>query len=289
MPVSEAKRHARAGRDARADAVAAQYAAAADAAGYAAAHDGWGPTARYFHSRLYAVQQAVRACLGGDLLDAGCGPGMFVRQLLDSRPGDFRITACDQSPAMVAAARTRAGEATGTEFTVTRIEDMPFPAGSFDVVLAMGVLEYADAPRAVRELARVVRPGGLVIVTMLNPLSPYRLFEWGVYWPALGVLGRVERLLGVRAGRRHGVPRSGIHALSQRRLRAMMRDARLQPHDVVSYDVTPLLPPLDRVVRRRSRRWRTHPEKTVGCGVRGWMGTAYLVAARRIPDAECDH
>jgi SAM-dependent methyltransferase len=228
------------------------------------------------------VQEALRDRRGGDLLDVGCGPGMMVRQLLDMRPGDFRITASDLSPAMVEATRQRVGDTDDVQVRVASIEDLPFPDESYDVVLAMGVLEYVDVARALGELARVARPGGLVLVTMLNPASPYRLFEWVVYWPALRVLGRLERLVGARAGRRHGANRSGIRAVPVWRLRRRLRAAGLVPQDTVYYDVTPLVPPLDTVVRRwTTQRWRSRPERTVGRGARQRLGTAYLVAARR--------
>ncbi|KAF5990724.1 class I SAM-dependent methyltransferase [Streptomyces sp. WAC00263] len=261
--------------------VTAQFEDARAVSGYATAHDGWGPPARYFHSRLHVVDESLRASPGGNLLDVGCGPGMLVRHLLDTRPGDFRITACDRSPDMIEAVARQVRGVDGVRLSVARIEDLPFPDQSFDVVLAMGVLEYVDARRALGEIARVVCPGGLVVVTMLNPRSPYRLFEWCVYWPALRILGRVERLLGVRPERRHGARKSGIRAVSSRRLRRILRDAGLCPEDVVFYDLTAWVPPLDKVIRRWIRRWRSHPETTVSRDKRRWLGSGYLVAGRR--------
>ncbi|HEU5472426.1 MAG TPA: class I SAM-dependent methyltransferase [Actinophytocola sp.] len=269
-------------RPTRDSAVEDQYEGAAAAAGYAAAHDGWGATARFFHSRLHAVLAAIAECPGGELIDVGCGPGMLVQRLLDTRPADFKITACDLSPAMVAAAAARAGDA-GVHTMVARIEDLPVPDGGFDVVLAMGVLEYADADQGLRELARIVRPNGLVLVTMLNPRSIYRLFEWSIWWPALRLLGRLEKLVGVPVAKRHGAPITGIRAYSRRALCGKLRDLGLRPEDVVYFDLTPVPPPFDRVVRKFSRRWRAHPERTATRGLRRWMGTAYLVTARRTP------
>jgi ubiquinone/menaquinone biosynthesis C-methylase UbiE len=210
----------------------------------------------------------------------------MVRHLLDTRPGDFRITACDRSPAMIDAVAERTGQREDVRLSVARIEDMPFLDASFDVVLAAGVLEYVDTRRALGEIARVVRPGGLVVVTMLNPLSAYRIIEWCVYWPALRVLGHVERLLGVQPQRRHGARKSGIRALTPRRLRSNLRDAGLHPDVVVFYDLTAVPPPFDRLVRRGARRWRSHPETTVSRGRRRWLGTAYLVAAHRDSGSE---
>lgn len=61
----------------------------------------------------------------------------------------------------------------------------------------------------------------------------------------------------------------------------MMDDVGLRSYDVVYYDLTPLVPPLDRIVRRWSRGWREQPERTISRGLRWWMGTAYLVVAHR--------
>ena len=120
----------------------------------------------------------------------------------------------------------------------------------------------------------------LWVATMLNPHSPYRLVEWGLYWPARRVLGGLEAAL--RVPRRHGARRTGIKALAPRRLRHELWRAGLQPEDTLFYDVTALVPPLDKVVRHWDHSWRAHPEKTVGRGAAGRLGTGYLIAARRL-------
>jgi ubiquinone/menaquinone biosynthesis C-methylase UbiE len=260
--------------------VRAQFADPFGAASYAELYRSGGPSERYFASRLHAVSTALRGCPGGSLLDAGCGPGMFVEQVLHARPGDFRVTALDQSPAMIAevARRTNGADA---RLAVGQIDDMPFTDATFDVLVAMGVLEYCPIPEVLGECARVVRTGGLVLVTMLNPLSPYRLFEWALYWPLLRVLGRVEGLFGRPPERRHGACRSGIRAVSAGSLQRMMRAAGLEPVDVVHYDVTPVVPPLDRALWRWVRGWRERPDRTLSRGAGRWLGSAYLVSARR--------
>lgn len=86
-----------------------------------ASRGGWGPTARYARSRLYVVERVLRGC-GGDLLDIGCGSGALVGRLLDTRPGDFRITAADRSPAIVASAALLAAEPAAVRVAAADIE-----------------------------------------------------------------------------------------------------------------------------------------------------------------------
>ncbi|MCA1704790.1 MAG: class I SAM-dependent methyltransferase [Actinobacteria bacterium] len=191
--------------------IAAQYNTPDAVAAYADSYTGWRPAARFFHSRITLITQTLASSTGGDLLDVGCGPGMMVRELLDSRPGDFRITALDSSPDMVEACALRARGAADVRTVVGSVEAMPFPDASFDVVLAMGILEYAEVTAGLAEIGRVTRPDGLVLVTMLNPASPYRFVEWRVYSPLIRVLRAVETLLAVPPDRRHGgarIPRT---------------------------------------------------------------------------------
>jgi ubiquinone/menaquinone biosynthesis C-methylase UbiE len=277
MLLGKVTRHSPATRD---DMVAAQYAEPDQAVGYAEGYQGLGPNARYFRSRMHLVSEALAACSGGNLLDIGCGPGMMVRELLDTRPGDFQITALDRSPAMVAACAANAKGA-HVQGIVGRAEALPLSDASFDVVLAMGVLEYAAVTAALSEIARVTRRGGLVIATMLNPSSPYRRAEWHVYWPLLRMLGALEAAAGIPPDRRHGAAAAGIRAYRAGRLQAMMTSVGLHPVDLAYYDVTALLPGIDRFVTRWRRPWPQRIERTVSRGWRRWRGTAYLIAARR--------
>ncbi len=261
--------------------VIAQYGSSDDAAGYARANQGSRPEGRFFRSRLQLVKNVLASCPGGNLLDAGCGPGVMVHALLESRPHDFRISVLDQSPAMVEYCVARARDIGEIYPTVGRLEAMPFADATFDVILVMGALEYTDAWRAIREISRVVRRDGLVIVTMLNPLSPYRLTEWLLFWPLKRLVGAIEKACGVPAERRHGARLSGIQAYPVSILRHLMRQTGLQPFDTLYFDVTPTVPPLDRLPPMMRRAERTPHERTVTRGWRRCMATAYLIAARR--------
>jgi SAM-dependent methyltransferase len=111
-----------------------------------------------------AALDAAHVTPGTRLLDAGCGAGLLA--LLASLRG-ARVTALDASPALLAIARERLPAADVREGD---LEALPFADASFDVVTAVNSVFYAaDMAAAMRELGRVVRPGGRVVVTAWGP------------------------------------------------------------------------------------------------------------------------
>jgi demethylmenaquinone methyltransferase/2-methoxy-6-polyprenyl-1,4-benzoquinol methylase len=105
---------------------------------------------RYLVSRIPAD--------GGHVLDVATGTGLVAERLL--RTG-HRVTGLDQSPEMLALARSRFGDA--VELVEASADKLPFDNGSFDHLTFTYLLRYVDDAAAVlRELARVVRPGGTI-------------------------------------------------------------------------------------------------------------------------------
>lgn len=104
---------------------------------------------------------------GRRVLDAGCGDGALVRAAA-SRGAD--VTGIDTDPAMLAVARSRAAQAgLHATFMEGPVERLPFPNASFDVVVSITVLCFvADAAGAVREMVRVLRPGGRLVLGELG-------------------------------------------------------------------------------------------------------------------------
>jgi len=268
-------------RSSRRERVAAQYGSAQSADEYAGAYQNSRAVGRFLRTRLRLVQDILASCPGGDLLDAGCGPGVMAQALLKSRPHDFRISVLDQSRAMVEYCAASARSLGKVYPAVGQLEALPYADATFDVTLAMGVLEYTDASTAVSEISRVTRPGGLAVTTMLNPLSLYRITEWIIYRPLLRVLGTVEILLHVPIERRHRTGTTGIHGLTPGKLRRLMRQANLEPVELVYYDLTLPVPPFGRLPSTAGRAGRPDHEREAGTRWSRWLATGYLVAARR--------
>ena len=101
---------------------------------------------------------------GQHLLDCGCGPGSITLDLAALvAPGE--VCGVDVDPSQVEAAQRLAAERgiDNTHFEVASVYALPFPDASFDVVTAVGVLMHLSEPMlALREMRRVLRPGGLI-------------------------------------------------------------------------------------------------------------------------------
>jgi len=125
---------------------------------------------------------------GGHVLDVATGTGLVADRLLGL---GFRVTALDQSEGMLAVARERLGAR--AELVVGNAEQLPFADATFDHLTFTYLLRYVDDPAAtVRELTRVVRPGGTVAMLEFGVPgglwhAPWRLYV-GVGLPLAGRL-----------------------------------------------------------------------------------------------------
>jgi SAM-dependent methyltransferase len=106
------------------------------------------------------------------VLDVGCGVGHWGRLLARHLPSDARLTGIDREPEWVG---TATGKAVGDKrfrYVVGEVESLPFPNNQFDLTTCQTVLIHvADAAAALREMIRVTRPGGLLVVVEPNNLA----------------------------------------------------------------------------------------------------------------------
>ena len=107
---------------------------------------------------------------GKELLDVGCGDGAWAFEL--ARQG-ATVTALDADPSMIAAARLRAqNEVSGVQLVEGNVGNLPFDDATFDIVVAVTVLCFVhDAEHAMTEIARVLKPGGQLVIGELGRWS----------------------------------------------------------------------------------------------------------------------
>jgi len=116
--------------------------------------------------------------VGGRFLDAGCGTGDFIPDLV-ARKG--QVTALDFAEDMIAQARARMaprGLDSQVDFVVGDVTNLDFDDNSFDAIIGVGLIEYlTDYRAALQEFYRVLKPGGIVIATVPSIVSPFMAYE----------------------------------------------------------------------------------------------------------------
>jgi ubiquinone/menaquinone biosynthesis C-methylase UbiE len=121
------------------------------------------------HAAVLAWIDSLALAPGSSVLEVGCGAGFMAVALAERK---FRVNAIDSSDAMIEQARCNAAQAGLTGqlcMDVGDVYSLAFEDGFFDLVIALGVIPWLERPDlAIRELARVARPGGHVILTTAN-------------------------------------------------------------------------------------------------------------------------
>lgn len=203
----------------------------------------------YDAPRGYALRSRMAGALEllatgpGEALDAGMGAGRLLAELAER---GWAVSGIDASAEMVTAARSRLPGA-ASRLVQGKIESLPFADESFDAVVATGVLEYSELERALRELARVLRPGGLAVVSYPNPRPYYVVWQTRVWYPSVRTVRRM-------AGRSSLEFPRGSPIVDSERFRRLLAEAGLQP-ERVEYTAFLVLPsPLDELFPRTAER-----------------------------------
>jgi SAM-dependent methyltransferase len=119
------------------------------------------------------VRSLLNVRPGDHVLEIGFGPGVDILRVSETAEHGF-VAGIDPSREMVRQAKRRnsvALQAGLVELLCASAERIPYPAGSFDKVFAINSLQFCDLPRALQEIRRVLKPGGLVAVA-IQPRSP---------------------------------------------------------------------------------------------------------------------
>lgn len=146
------------------------------------------PMQRFWHGgKLTMIDELIRPHLkaGSRLLEVGCGAGNLLMQAIV--PGSYPI-ALDLSMQALTFVRSRLKEASSSSeapngFACTQAigEALPWREASFDCVLMSEVIEHLERPQiSICEAARVLRPGGRLLITTPNYRSFWPLMEWAV-------------------------------------------------------------------------------------------------------------
>ena len=146
--------------------------------------------------RERAADQAELAP-GDSALDVCCGTGDLTLELAKRIAPGGHVIGCDFSEPMLDLAREKAGGrgSEGVRFEWADALSLPYDAGRFDAVtVGFGVRNFADRDRGLREMARVLRPGGrLVVLEFTRPRRPPFSTFYSLWFDRIApILGRIS-------------------------------------------------------------------------------------------------
>jgi arsenite methyltransferase len=197
--------------------------------------------------RRKLVYDALDAQPGERILDAGCGPGFYTRELLDQVGPDGSLMGVDRSPQMLAVARSRCEGHPNVTFKEGDVTKLPVESEGFDRAVSVQVLEYVeDLGAALSEMHRALRPGGRAVIWDVD----WTTLSWHSEDPA-----RMARVLAVWD--EHLAAPSLPRRLSARLRAAGFEDVRMDGHAFATAELSAetyggaTLPVIERYVREQ--------------------------------------
>jgi SAM-dependent methyltransferase len=177
----------------------------------------------YFRAQIEIMLSMLARESAGTVLDIGCAAGAEIPAL---RSLGHNVIGADLSEKMVQQCRQRFANDRAVQVLCAEADRLPIQANSVDHVVCLGVFEFlGDHSRGLKEIARVLRPGGVLVLAIPSALSVYNISERAVA-ATIGPLWRAVRRRGQQNG---GAARPRTNLCVPWRLRKLLREHGLYP------------------------------------------------------------
>lgn len=176
------------------------------------------------------------------ILDVGCGTGVLTRQLSQIVSNPANLVGVDLSESMLGVARE---QCPGVQFHQGSAADLPFADGSFDAVVSSFMLMFVPEPeQALREMYRLVAPGGRLVVSVWQGLDTNPVY--------LALVDIARQVLGDESAESLAWP----YALGKPgHLESLFKAAGVSPPVIVYQDGNATFPSLEDFVRTEIQSW----------------------------------
>jgi ubiquinone/menaquinone biosynthesis C-methylase UbiE len=245
----------------------------ADAQHYATGREDY----HWYQTQLKFMTNAL-AGKTGRVLDLGCAAGVEIAAL---RHAGFTVLGVDYVHRMLLASKRRLANDPTVSFTRADAEYLPFRDASFDHVVCLGVLEYLPSySRTIAEVHRVLRSDGIAVVALPSRTSLFHITRT-IEKAILSPLWRAgKRMLGKASPRT--VPAHHRNTCIPSKFLDEMERSGLHPIDYASTAF--MLAPLDRLWPTAEERFAMAFERFGRTPLLRWMGSQFMVVARKRAD-----
>jgi ubiquinone/menaquinone biosynthesis C-methylase UbiE len=229
---------------------------------------------------LRVRQQRVLEMLhqpGGKVLDVGCGTGTLARELLNL---GYEYWGVDASRGMIEQCCKQFREDDRAIFSLTDATRLAFRDEIFDVVICMGVIDRIPAYElAIKEMMRVVKKNGILLIAFPNLLSPYAFWKAFVFYPIVALLRPIYfRFLGRPQSR--SLLSSFVKLHTARRAGELLRRFGAEVKGVTYFNFNMFLSPLDELFPYSTLKAIEKLEQ-LRFGRLKWMGSAFMLHAKK--------
>jgi len=214
---------------------------------------------------------------GGKVLDVGCGPGVITQKLLDL---GYEFWGVDTSKGMIEQCHQHFEKSDRAHFTVGDATSLPFPDKFFDTAICTGVIDRIRADEsALKEMLRVVKTNGTLLISFPNFFSPYATWKKFVFYPTVALLRPIYYGL-ARHPQPPSLPVAFTKVYRMKKAADLITKYGAEVTDIVYFNFNLFLSPLDELFPHWTMEVTKKLEPLSGGNLK-WLGAAFLLKAKK--------